>query len=298
MKFPAKTVFPASSEKNVRKILSDNGFTFAPQDHAFWHAERAGTHVIFYKNGTVLFQGKDPGREDWYRELANLSGNSGKSPSSGEGAAGSGDKILGLDESGKGDYFGPLVLAGAVVPVSEEKKFAGLGVQDSKKLSDSKIKSVFEKIRELAEFRVRLIEPEEYNRLYAVHKNLNRLMMDEYRKLVGQFGLKNYDRIILDRFSSSDAQNGDLRKSLKKDILIVPGGEAYVSVALASVVARYHFVEWMGKKSAANGLELPIGSGPLAGELFRKLKNGADRKLFLSVAKAHFKSGTEADSLF
>jgi ribonuclease HIII len=294
MKVPAKFSLPVSSANAVKEMLRNYGFRFADQEHAFWHAETGGSHVIFYRNGTVLLQGRDPAGEKWYRELTGGDADETFGPA----GAGKQDKVLGLDESGKGDYFGPLVLAGAVVSVKDEKALKTAGVEDSKNLYDSKIKSVFLKLKEKTEFQVRVIEPEEYNELYSVHKNLNRLMMDEYKKLIGKFSLKKYDRIILDQFSSSDKQNQDLKNSLSKEILIVTKGESNTSVALASIVARYHFIDWIAKASGRLGFEVPIGSGPLSGDLFRRLKNGGDRKLFLSVAKAHFKSGTKADLLF
>jgi ribonuclease HIII len=291
MKAPSKIVLPSGSAGAVKEKLQKEGFSFSEQEHAFWHAESGGTHIIFYRSGTVLLQGKDHEREKWF-EVLRGTGPGGKKD------AGHNDRVLGLDESGKGDFFGPLVLAGAVVSGHDHKELSGIGVEDSKKLSDGKIKDIFRKLRDHAEFQVRVIEPEEYNRLYTVHKNLNRLMMDEYKKLIGKFGADRYDRIILDQFSSSDRQNSDLRHSLDKEILIVTRAESNASVALASIVARYHFVDWIERTSRRVGFEIPIGSGPVSGQLFRKLKNGTDRELFLSLAKAHFKSGSGDNSLF
>lgn len=302
MPLPSKIVLIPSSQNGVRDFLENKGFQFSSQDHTFWHAQSGGLHIIFYKSGSVVLQGNSGQCEKWIELLRPFQKGNGTVSPGGSGKKGHllrNGAVLGLDESGKGDYFGPLVLAGAVVSDKDMDMVMKAGVADSKKLTDNTIGRIFRELSGKMVYRVRVIEPAEYNRLYNHHKNLNRLMMDEYRKLIESFKEKEYDRIILDKFSSSDRQNGELQRSLKKEITIVVRAEENPSVALASIIARYYFVEWINTRSEKYGLDIPIGSGPLAGDLFRRLKNSKDHEKFLAIAKAHFKSGPDTpDALF
>ena len=86
----------------------------------------------------------------------------------------SGDKILGIDESGKGDFFGPLVIASAYV--EDESKLRAMGIKDSKTLNDEKILVLAEKIKKMCYINVVKINPEKYNELYDKIGNLNKLL--------------------------------------------------------------------------------------------------------------------------
>ena len=83
---------------------------------------------------------------------------------------------IGTDESGKGDYFGPLVVAGVYVPDGGREVLAALGVRDSKTLSDGQVERLARAVREAYPTAVVAIGPERYNALYAKVGNLNRLL--------------------------------------------------------------------------------------------------------------------------
>jgi len=84
------------------------------------------------------------------------------------------EKVLGIDESGKGDYFGPLVIAGAYV--KEPHRIRALGVMDSKRLNDEKILKLAKEIKKHCLINVVKIGPQRYNEMYAQVKNLNKLL--------------------------------------------------------------------------------------------------------------------------
>ena len=83
---------------------------------------------------------------------------------------------IGIDESGKGDYFGPLVIAGVYVSAEQEIQLQEVGVRDSKTLADKRATTLSEHIRRTCPYTVVAIGPERYNSMYASFKNLNRLL--------------------------------------------------------------------------------------------------------------------------
>src|SRR3990170_3074878 len=83
---------------------------------------------------------------------------------------------IGTDESGKGDYFGPLVIAGVSCNLELEEKLKALNVRDSKVVSDNQVKVIAEKIKQISPFNLVVIGPEKYNQLYDKMKNLNKLL--------------------------------------------------------------------------------------------------------------------------
>jgi len=272
----------ASGEPEIKKILMDKGFIFYPNQHAYWRASGKGASVIFYNNGSLLIQGEKSAL-DALRDLFTFDNKQFPDNLS---------RTLGLDESGKGDYFGPLVLAGAIVTTDNKKILENMGVMDSKKLSDKAIKSIYpDLINNCINF-IKIIEPEEYNKKYNHFKNLNLLMIDQYISLINTFPANEYDRIILDRFSNSDAQNRSIRERYSKEFIIVEKAEINLSVAAASVLARYAFISWLDDKSSETGLNLPKGSGPGVMRALKEISmnnsSGMDK-----LVKLHFKGAMD-----
>ncbi len=91
---------------------------------------------------------------------------------------------MGTDESGKGDYFGPLVAAGVFVPDGQEDVLRELGVKDSKRLSANRVRQLAEMIKDGYTHSVVAIGPEKYNELYAKLRNLNRLLAWAHSRVI------------------------------------------------------------------------------------------------------------------
>lgn len=282
MQSTQKIVINTIENERIKGILERKDFIFFNHQHASWRANDKLTTAIFYKNGTFLLQGEQKSIDFLLKIVSN-------SISPVNEAA-----VLGLDESGKGDYFGPLVLAGAVISKENCDQITTLGVMDSKKLTDPSITNIFSKLKEIIYFKIRIIEPDEYNRLYREHKNLNHLMASEYKNLIGQFNESKYNKIILDKFSASEKENEEIKKASKKEFIIVERAEKNISVAAASIIARFYFIDWLEKCSQ----KLPKGSGKEAGELFSRLKNTLNQTEFEKIAKAHFKEQNRQLSLY
>ena len=127
---------------------------------------------------------------------------------------------IGTDESGKGDYFGPLVVAGVYVDETLLPELKAIGVKDSKKLSDRAVLEMDGPIRSLCPYSVVVIGPEKYNDLYEKIKNLNRLLAWGHARVIENILEKNpCQRVVTDQF-------GDERLVLRR-FLAGYGGEVH-----------------------------------------------------------------------
>lgn len=261
--------------EGIKEFLKKENFDFHPNQNAFWRAsyknENGSLTVILFNNLSLFFQG-DEKLVEKYSELISKN----FLPSSRHTG------ILGLDESGKGDCFGPLVLAGAII--RNEASLLSLNIDDCKKLTDERIKNIFNNLKDSVTYRVRIILPEEYNILYEEFKNLNLLMCVEYNKLIKSFNREEYSKIILDKFSISSKQINIIKDGIEKPMEIIPRAEENLVVALASVIARYYFIDWFDKQPYS----LIKGCGDEARKLYKILKEELNEN-FSKIAKLHFK---------
>lgn len=199
---------------------------------------------------------------------------------------------IGIDESGKGDYFGPLVIAAVFVDATTQGELALMNVRDSKKISDGRILEMAPDIRTICPHSIIAIGPQRYNELYRKIRNLNRLLAWGHAKAL---------ETLLDRVSCGHAiadQFGDeqliLNALQEKGRTIVleqrHKAESDLAVAAASILARAEFLLRLKRLSDEIGTVLPKGASPaveLAGRMIVK-KHGEER--LGSVAKLHFKT--------
>lgn len=203
---------------------------------------------------------------------------------------------FGIDESGKGDYFGPLVIAGVYVDEKIASLLLKIGVCDSKLVSSStRIRSIAAAIRKTPGIAYQLVSigPEKYNELYASFRNLNNLLAWGHARVIEGLLEKvpTCPRSLSDQFAHASV----LKRALAQKRLTIQldqrtKAESDVAVAAASILARERFVNWMDETSTAAGVKLPLGASKqvvVAGKDFVK-KHGAD--MLGKVAKLHFKT--------
>ena len=162
--------FDIKKESELKKNLENNGFIFKPVDYAFWRASNNCVTATLYLSGKIVVQGKDT--ESFTKTYLNEQLELSEQPA----AKLKYSSWIGTDESGKGDYFGPLVIAGVSVDADNIKKLQNLNVRDSKKMRDAEIEQTAWKIKANSTFSVIVINPAKYNELYAKFKNLNKLL--------------------------------------------------------------------------------------------------------------------------
>ncbi len=200
--------------------------------------------------------------------------------------------IIGIDESGKGDFFGPLVVAGLACAPSEEKQLAALGARDSKKIADKRLLTVDEELRAAFPHVIVVLSPEEYNVRYESIKNLNKLLADLHAEVIARLATESGAvRAISDKFGKTEL----IEQALEERQCTLPlkqlvRGEAIPQVAAASVLARAAFIREMQALSDTVGLPLPKGAAPQVDEAGRELVRRHGVEMLRRVAKLHFKN--------
>lgn len=206
--------------------------------------------------------------------------------------------IIGTDESGKGDYFGPLVSAGVYVDFTTKPLLEKLGVRDSKKLNDIQINDIAQNIKKVCanQFSVIEISPETYNNLYnqfkSEGKNLNVLLAWAHAKAIEEVLTKVEcenalsDKFADEKFIISKLQEKGKRINLRQE----HKAEANIAVAAASILARERFLEKLKKLSIDLKIELPKGASPHVIEQAKKVVENFGEEALKKIAKLHFKT--------
>src|SRR5512146_3191730 len=200
---------------------------------------------------------------------------------------------IGIDESGKGDYFGPLVIAAVFVDATTERKLTLMQVRDSKKISDGTILEMAPDIKTICPHSLITIGPQKYNELYAKIKNLNRLLAWGHAKALETLLERGVtcEQAISDQFGDERLILNALQEKGRKIVLEQrTKAESDLAVAAASILARAEFLIRLKRLSEEIGTTLPKGASPaveLAGKMVVK-KHGQER--LGTVAKLHFKT--------
>lgn len=200
-------------------------------------------------------------------------------------------KWIGVDEAGKGDYFGYLVVAGVLVDDEAAGKLREIGVKDSKMLSDSAVSKLSTKIRKICKHEVVRISPEKYNLLYKKFKSLNKLLAWGHARVIENLLQKNQaDHVITDKFGEESFLKKTLFEHGKKAKIIQKvRAESDPAVAAASILARAEFLRTLKMLSLEVGYSLPKGATHVE-ETAKNLVIKYDESVLDFVAKKHFKT--------
>ncbi|MDX2065962.1 MAG: ribonuclease HIII [Fimbriimonadaceae bacterium] len=197
---------------------------------------------------------------------------------------------IGVDESGKGDYFGPLVVAACYVDDAISERLGG--VMDSKKLTDAAALRLADIIAEHCPHHVIVWNPAEYNAKYEAIRNLNHLLADGHAAVIDAVMAEAAAELII---SDEFARGGAIVKkrlgpqARAAQFVSRVRAEADLAVAAASVLARAGFLRALAELSETYGTTLPKGATvvrPVGEALVRK--HGRD--VLRQVAKLHFRT--------
>ncbi len=204
--------------------------------------------------------------------------------------------ILGVDESGKGDFFGPLVIAGVLCNEEEAAKLTATGVRDSKKISDGKILELSQWISSNFIHSLVVIGPEKYNQLYSRIRNLNRLLAWGHSRVIENIAQEHeVELAISDKFGKTDyIEHALMEKGKQIKLKQEVRAEAIAQVAAASILARAGFIKNMEKLSSLYAMTLPKGAGDIVDKAARQFVSKYGREALDKVAKIHFKNYQKA----
>jgi len=198
---------------------------------------------------------------------------------------------IGTDESGKGDYFGPLVVAGVFVPDEQQEVLRELGAKDSKKFSDNRVREIAKVIKKGYKHSLVIIGSEKYNELYGKLRNLNRILAWGHSRAIENILEEVHCSLaITDQFGDKlYVLNALMKKGKTIELIQKPRAEEDLAVAAASILARAEFLKRLSFLSQEVGFDLPKGSSPLAEEAGLKLVRLLGVQVLDKVSKKHFK---------
>jgi len=269
--------------------LTEKGFAISQPQHTIFSAKAKGLSCTLYSSGKLLVQGKEmQSFIEFYLEPEILKSVVHTYPDL------TLDKTprIGIDESGKGDFFGPLCVAGVYADSEGISELQKMGVKDSKTLTDKTIAAIGTKIRNNFAHHIVKINPQKYNEIYAQFKNLNRLLAWGHATAIENLVQQTECRkVIIDQFANEEVvKTAVKRKRMEIELTQRHRGEEDVVVAAASILARQTFVEGLDKLGVEYGIPLPKGASQAvikAGKLF-VIKWGLS--ILPCVAKMHFKT--------
>jgi len=198
---------------------------------------------------------------------------------------------IGIDESGKGDYFGPLVIAAVFVDAVTQGELVLMQVRDSKKISDGRILDMAPDIKTICPHSIVAIGPQKYNELCATIKNLNRLLAwGHARALENLLDKASCARATSDQFGDEQLILNTLQAKGKTIVLQQrPKAESDIAVAAASILARAEFLIRLKRLSDEVGTTLPKGASSTVA-LSQNGDEETQTEGLGDVAKLHFKT--------
>lgn len=283
----------------LRGVLSAQHFSFETKPYCLYAATKPGTNVLVYEKGPkVLVQGK--GTEEFVSLVleplvlgkAELGYEEVHHP---EMFA----PHIGVDESGKGDFFGPLVIAGAYVDRDVAHRLREAGVMDSKRItSDARIRSLAKAIKAMPGIAIEIIAigPERYNEMHTKFGNLNRLLAWGHARVIENLLEKRPDcpQALSDQFANPTVLQRALGERGKQIELVQrTKAESDPAVAAASILAREKFIDWLAEQSERLGLDLPRGASAQVKTQAQVLVQQHDLATLGKVAKLHFRTADE-----
>ncbi len=292
--------YPLTMEQadKLREVLRKRGFTFLEKPYTLYAATKEKLNVAVYEKGPkVLIQGR--GLEDFITFVmepeilgeARLGYEEVHEPEQFE-------PHFGVDESGKGDLFGPLVIAGVYVDGDLARHLRDAGIRDSKGIgTDKKIRDLAEVIRKSgAPSELIVIGPEKYNQLYRSIGNLNRLLAWGHARIIENLceRVPGCPRALSDKFADARVlQKALLENGRKIRLDQRTKAESDYAVAAASILAREGFINWLDKHGEELGVELAKGVSPKVKAAAAEIIAQYGPTMLPKVAKMHFKTASE-----
>ena len=263
--------------------------------YVVFQAQEEDTVITMYESGKVMFQGKsaDIDASHWGIEIE-------EKKQAKEDTRKKYDKYyhsnsIGSDEVGTGDYFGPIVVTATYVTKDDIEFLEGLGVMDSKKISDDKIRDIAPKIAKKIKYKSIILKNEEYNEKYGTNFNLNKIKSIMHNNALYQLAneIKEYDYIIVDQFAYEESYYNYLKEidKVQRGITFITKAEdKNMAVACGAIISRYLFLKEFDKLSDEVHVPLPKGAGADVDKIGEELVEKYGEEILNKVAKKNFKN--------
>ncbi|WP_242145680.1 MULTISPECIES: ribonuclease HIII [unclassified Bacillus cereus group] len=210
--------------------------------------------------------------------------------------------IIGSDEVGTGDYFGPMTVVAAYVDAKQIPLLKELGVKDSKNLNDAQIIAIAKQLLHVVPYSSLVLHNEKYNELFDKGNNQGKLKALLHNKaitnLLAKIAPTKPDGILIDQFTQPNTYYKYLtkQKEVQRDnVYFATKGESiHLAVAAASILARYSFVKQFDKLSKKAGMPIPKGAGMQVDIAAAKLIQKLGKERLPEFVKLHFANTEKA----
>ena len=273
-----------------------------PPPYAIFQADESETVITLYTSNKVVFQGvsadvdaniwrdmerhitgkdvvekKEKDKTKDKKEFVNVKGN-----------------IMGSDEVGTGDFFGPIVVSAAYLTKDDEKLLAEYKIRDSKKMDDSSIREIVPKILDKVKYSSIVFSNTEYNNRYSSDMNMNKIKAILHNKVLSDLLTKidKPDYIVIDQFAKEKNYYEYLKGSsyLSGLTFMEKAEDKVLSVAIAAIISRYIFLKEFDRISKEYNIIIPKGAGDEVNKVAKVIveKYGVDE--LKKIAKVNFRN--------
>ncbi len=284
--------------KVLKEYLARRGYSFSKVPYTHFSASKEKLTVTMYLKGKLVVQGKRAGDfVEFYLEpelLKNITISGGKKV-----AVDYGESRIGVDESGKGDYFGPLVVAGVYSDTKDIEKLGEMGVKDSKKITDKRAEVLARQIMGKHLFTTVVIGPEKYNELMEKMGNLNSLLAWAHARTIENLLSKvRCTKVVVDQFANKRlVQNALMKKGKEIRLEQRHKAESDLVVAAASILARAEFLRRLKQIGDETGIPLPKGASKKVDETAARILQEKGEAVLKKISKFHFKTTLKAKDI-
>jgi ribonuclease HIII len=296
------------SEINKMKSYYDGKLLEKAPPGSVFAAKTSGSTITAYKSGKVLFQGSGCETEasKWGVAAANSTAPTKTSTPKGNVPSGiSQMSVIGSDEVGTGDFFGPITVVAAYVRKEDIPLLKELGVRDSKDLNDDKIIAIAKVIKDVVPFSLMTLKNEKYNQLQQTGMSQGKMKAILHNQAIlnvlEKISPVKPEAILIDQFvqGSTYFQHVKNQKGVaKENVYFSTKAEGiHLAVAAASILARYAFVQYIDKLSDSAGFKIPKGAGAQVDEAAAKLILKKGREVLPQFVKLHFANTDKAMNL-
>ncbi|MBT2582474.1 ribonuclease HIII [Planococcus sp. ISL-109] len=299
LKLPEETLQRLINHYQKEEIKTKN-------PHARFAAKLSDVMVTVYNSGKVMFQGAGAARETAKWGIVNQA--SEKTPQT------KGDQlppnfeqlsVLGSDETGTGDFFGPIAVAACFVPTNQVALAKELGVKDSKQLTDDYMRKIAPDLQSAFTYSVLTLNNDKYNEVQSQgwsQGKIKALLHNQVLKhVLRKMAPEKPDAILIDQFAERGIYYKHIAKEpdiIRENVLFSTKAEnLHVSVACASIIARVAFLEEMDRLSAIAGTTLPKGAGAIVDKTAAKILLSCGEAFLKTITKAHFANTKKAQAL-
>ena len=295
-----------NTKEKMKEYFEDKKRIKTPP-YAVFQADEADTVVTLYESGKAVFQGisADIDANMWTEMEKHLNPDK-KITLKKADTSGNKKKItinnklyhattIGSDETGTGDYFGPIVVTAAYVTKKDIEFLENLGVRDSKKMTDEHILKIVPLIKKRIPYSSMILKNEDYNKNHTENMNMNKIKAILHNKVLLELAKKypNYEYIVVDQFAQSYSYYRYLKdaKEIQKNITFITHAEDQcLSVAVGAIISRYILIKEFEKLSKELGINIPKGAGEKVDEAGTLIVKKYGEDILKKISKYSFKN--------